>query len=101
MGYHSEFSLQVAMRKQNFDEASGENQIGPQLKIDIASGFRGKVGSLGRIISLNRSRAHCYPSVMENIQGGNSSVADKRVASVGSDVHFGQGHGGLPRWVFR
>lgn len=28
---------------------------------------------------------------MENIQGGNSSAIDARVASIGTGVHFGRG----------
>lgn len=37
---------------------------------------------------------------MENVQGGNSSATDARVASVGTDVYFCRGFGGGPRWGF-
>lgn len=42
----------------------------------------------------------CYLSVLDNIEGGNSSAAKARVADFGSNVQFDRMYGGRMRWGF-
>lgn len=42
----------------------------------------------------------CYRSVMDNIEGANSSATDPGVANVESDLHLGRGYVCQPRRAF-